>query len=279
MPQRVKVSKNRLARIQEELKEKGYTLDDISSKIGSDFKNFRYKGHSMDKDTFRDLKNLVEREIEALEIEYIDGKGEIEGLNLEKTPLVAELFGIILGDGYLQSTRRERKDRFVSAYRTVITLHSKEEQLKERTCSIFRNLVGKEPQIYRLKNSDAVQIVLNSKEFIRELEKLGLETGNKVENQVEVPDWIIKDKKYEKRCLRGLVDTDGAIYRQSGDNRAVIQFKNHSVPLLQGFAQMCADLNIGTSSAGNHAVQVAQQEQVKKFIEKVEPLKASYIDF
>lgn len=42
---------------------------------------------------------------------------------------------------------------------------------------------------------------------------------------------------------------------------------------------MCADLDIEASNAGKHAVQVAKQEDVKKFIEKVEPLKASNIDF
>lgn len=279
MSQRIKVSKNSLAQVQEELKEKGYTIDDISSKIGSDFKNFRYKGHSMDKDTFRKLEELTGIEIDAREIEYIDGKGETEELNIEKTPSVAELIGIILGDGYIQSTSRERKDRFISAHRLVITLHNQEERLKRKTCDILTNLAAKEPEVHGLKNSEAVQIVLNSKELIRELQNLGLKTGDKVENQVDVPNWITNDRKYEEQCLRGLIDTDGTIYRQRRDDRAVIQFKNHSEPLLKTFRQMCLDLNVDSSNAGKHAVQIARQQQVKKFIDKVDPLKASYIDF
>lgn len=279
MQKRIKIDKNRLAEIQENLKNRGYSLDQISSKIGSDFRNYRYKGHSMDEKVFQNLKDLLGDEIEYSEISYIDGKGKTEELNVSKSSLTAELFGIILGDGYLQSTTRKRKDRIVSAHRLVITLHSDEKQLKERTCSLLQETSPKDPQIQYLKDSDALQILVNSKELVEELTELGLKPGDKVENQVEVPGWIMENREYEIVCLKALVDTDGTVYRQTSDQRIVIQFKNHSKPLLNNFRQMCADLNIETSNAGSKTVQVADQGHVRKFLDKIKPLKASNIDF
>lgn len=279
MVSRVKVSEEKLSEVQENLKKEGYTLDRISDEIGSDFRNFRYKGHSMSLETFQNLNDLCGKELEGKEINYIEGKGKEIDLEIEKSCSTAELFGIILGDGYLESTRRKRDERVISAHRVVITLNEEEKELRRKTSKLITKIVGKEPQTHFLKESNAVQIFLNSKELTKNFERLGLETGNKVKNQVEVPKWIQENLKYEKACLRGLIDTDGTIYRQSKDKRIIIQFKNHSTPLLRSFEELCGDIGIETSNAGKHTVQVARQDQVKKFIERVEPLKALDICF
>jgi len=118
-----------------------------------------------------------------------------------------------------------------------------------------------------------VFIRLYSKEVVNSLKKAGLRSGDKTENQVSVPPWIFEQEEFVVPCLRGLVDTDGSIYeRKSGD--IVVNFKNKSKPLLKDFKQLCSILNIETSSAGEDAVQIASQEDVQKFISRVEPLKA-----
>lgn len=276
---RIKVSKEKLSEVQKNLKKDGYTLDEISEEIGSDFRNFRYKGHSMSLETFRALNILLGERIEGTEINSINGKGERKNLKIPKSRSTAELFGIILGDGYIQSTTRKREDRTISAYRVVITLNEEEKELKRKTSNLLEEITGEEPQVHFLKESNAVQIFLNSKELINNLEGMGLKTGDKVENQVGVPDWIKKDKEYEKACLRGLTDADGTIYQQSRDKRIAIRFKNHSKPLLHSFEEMCSDLGINTSSGGKHTIQIAKQVEVEKFIEKIAPLKASEISF
>jgi len=40
--------------------------------------------------------------------------------------------------------------------------------------------------------------------------------GSKVEQSVSVPYWIIQDKKYSCACLRGLLQTDGSLYKDRG---------------------------------------------------------------
>jgi len=78
-----------------------------------------------------------------------------------------------------------------------------------------------------------------------------------------------------KACLRGLLDTDGTVFRQSIDDRLIIQFKNHSKPLLEDFEYMCSELEIKTSSGGNKVVQVARQSEVQKFLDRVNPIKST----
>ena len=99
MEKRVKVDKHALARVQSDLKDKGYTIDEINSKIGYNFRNFRYKGHSMPIEPFQNLRELAGGNLKGSEIQYIDGKGESKNLNIEKSCTVAELTGIMLGDG------------------------------------------------------------------------------------------------------------------------------------------------------------------------------------
>lgn len=275
METRINLTHSKLLRIQSNLKERGYTLEDIRNEINADFRNFLYKEHSMSEETFKRLCKLVEEPLEGEYIDYIDGKGEKEELNITKSCKTAELIGIILGDGYLQSKSVNRGDRFISAHRLVVTIHEDEEKLRERTKSLISQVIGIRPSIYDLKNQSAIQIAINSKEVIDEFVNLGLETGDKKDNQVCTPSWIKSDEDLMKACLRGLLDRDGTVFRQSIDDRLIIQFKNHSKPLLEDFEYMCSELEIKTSSGGNKVVQVARQSEVQKFLDRVNPIKST----
>ncbi|MBY8986503.1 MAG: LAGLIDADG family homing endonuclease [Candidatus Lokiarchaeota archaeon] len=51
---------------------------------------------------------------------------------------------------------------------------------------------------------------------------------------------ILKFKKFVKRCLKGLIDTDGTIYVQKKDKSFVIEFVNVSKPLVKNFKDLCS---------------------------------------
>ncbi|MCL4278333.1 MAG: hypothetical protein KJZ60_01395 [Ignavibacteriaceae bacterium] len=44
---------------------------------------------------------------------------------------------------------------------------------------------------------------------------LGWKTGkgSKMVQMVKIPNWILKDYKYTKECLRGIIQTDGSIFK------------------------------------------------------------------
>jgi intein/homing endonuclease len=81
-------------------------------------------------------------------------------------------------------------------------------------------------------------IYLNGINLVNYLVKIGLRVGNKVKQQVDVPDWIKKSKEFRIACVRGLMDTDGGVflhkYKVNGKVYAYkkICFTNRSVPLL-----------------------------------------------
>ncbi|WEL23807.1 LAGLIDADG family homing endonuclease [Candidatus Nanohalovita haloferacivicina] len=102
---------------------------------------------------------------------------------------------------------------------------------------------------------------------------MGLVPGNKVKHQVGVPEWVKNSKALSNSCLRGLTNTDGSIYLRSEDGYKVVHFKNRSRPLLDDFLEMCSNIGVRGSKAGKYGVRVAAQEEVKRFIEEVDPIK------
>tara|TARA_R110000824_G_scaffold401771_1_gene615589 strand:- start:279186 stop:279623 length:438 start_codon:yes stop_codon:yes gene_type:complete len=40
----------------------------------------------------------------------------------------------------------------------------------------------------------------------------GLLRGNKIKGGANIPAWILANKMYRRRCVRGLMDTDGCLY-------------------------------------------------------------------
>ena len=137
----------------------------------------------MTPETFRELKRIYP----GKNGDYIDGKGHVQEIKLEHTEELAELSGIILGDCHIQNQKETREN--ISSHRLVITLHEEETELLRDTKNLIQGITGKKPSTHNPKNSKAVQITFYSKIFIQELIKTGLEPGNEVKNQVEVPNW------------------------------------------------------------------------------------------
>lgn len=181
--------------------------------------------------------------------------------------------GILLGDGNIRDFNAIEGEKHVTVYKTKVTLHRKEKEIIKNVETLFKEISGREPSRYDSKNSKAINIYLYSKEFIERLNEIGLKSGNKTKNQVSVPDWIKQNKNYEKACLKGLIDTDGTIYKRKNDEYTVVQFKNASKPLLDDFREMCGDLGISTSKGGYRTIQVASQPEVEKFLEQIDPIK------
>jgi hypothetical protein len=149
---------------------------------------------------------------------------------------------------------------------------------------------------------------LGTKERVENLLKLGLKSGNKVENQVRVPNWIKRDFKWINNnleewnrffrprvigCLKGLTDTDGCFYinhhKNTGYTAVSLQFCNASKPLVEDFKDMCASIGIiiskvsefnGTTQKGNRYVgyrtSTESKQKVQKFIKLVKPMKWEY---
>lgn len=273
MEERIQVKEENLQKVYSDLKGRGFTLDEINEEISAEFRNHLYKGTTFDEKVFEKLQKLYGKNIAHEKIFFVNGHGSKEKIGLIKNERLAELVGIILGDGHIDKHSRDRGDRFISNYYVSVTLHENEELIIQKVERLLSACLNRETKRETLKDIKAVNIKIYGKEVVEALESIDLEAGNKVEKQVSVPEWIKEERNLSKACLRGLIDTDGSIYERKEGER-IVYFKNRSKPLLKDFSEMCEKFDIRVSRAGEDARQVAAQSHVERFIDLISPIKA-----
>lgn len=227
-----------------------------------------------------------------------------EEIELKENEELAEMVGIILGDGGLYITPFKQ-------YELEIALNGVDEYpyvqyvevLMEKMFTIKPRRKWAKDAEGATGDEKGIELIITNKSVVENLILKGLKTGNKVKNQVSVPSWIRKSprwikenrEKWEKKfklfvivCLRGLTDTDGSIFINHQDGRAYIyiSFKSASKPLANDYKEMCKSLGFKTSSISedkyekeggeigtSYIVTISSKENVKNFIEIIKPIK------
>lgn len=141
---------------------------------------------------------------------------------------LAEFVGIVLGDGS------------ITKYQVTFTFHSKDDKAySDFVINLTKKLFNVPVGICYDKRCKAISYIISRSELVRFcIEKLGLKKGNKVKQQVDVPNWIKQNKQYSIACTRGLIDTDGSIfthnYKVNGKlySYKKLSFTNLSKPLV-----------------------------------------------
>jgi len=134
----------------------------------------------------------------------------------------AEFVGIMLGDGNLYSQES------TGNYQIRIAFNSKNEyEYLIFVKNLSNKLFNKNFYIKYMKDKSCFHLCLSNKVLFYKIKKLSL-------NKDRIPSWIFKKKVYLKSCIRGLIDTDGSIFRMSKrDHRLIrIGFKNTKIKLL-----------------------------------------------
>ena len=125
-----------------------------------------------------------------------------------KSKKLAEIIGIIIGDGNIHSIPAK------GIYQVRVTGNS---HLKEETVYLLNYVKLLFEDVFKLsmgvrKTKSGNYLYKQSKDLVFTLNKFGLPSGNKMFNNIKIPKWIINDKKYLIPCLRGIFDTDGYVY-------------------------------------------------------------------
>lgn len=120
----------------------------------------------------------------------------------ERSPAFAEFIGIMMGDGGIGSQ-----------WQACITLNSqKDSAYIEYVDSLIQKLFTLVPKRFYYLHKNATRFMLNSIDLVDFLVAQGLPRGDKLKNGLTIPDWISADSYYRRRCVRGLIDTDGCMY-------------------------------------------------------------------
>ena len=115
---------------------------------------------------------------------------------------LAEFVGIMLGDGG------------ISKYQLSITLHRfDDKEYSKIVVALVKKLFNVPVGTYYRKKDLSVSFIISRIELVRfSVDTLGLKIGNKIKQQVDIPDWIKQNKLYSIACVRGLIDTDGSVF-------------------------------------------------------------------
>jgi len=174
---------------------------------------------------------------------------------------LAEFVGIILGDGGISKSQ------------ITITLHSENDKEYSR---FVVNLIKKLFNVYigtcHRKDSKATSYNISRTKLIHFcIEKLGLKQGNKIKQQVDIPEWIKKNKLYSIACVRGLVDTDGCIfthrYKSKGKwySYKKLSFTSYSEPLRQSVFRIFRNNKLNPRFAQRRDVRLDSIKDMHKY--------------
>jgi hypothetical protein len=125
---------------------------------------------------------------------------------------LAEIIGVILGDGHLEKSHR-------TGHYAVKICGGEDDltYLASFVAPLFLRVFGKQLKSFRFKKAKGVMFYVHDKSVVFTLEHHGLKPGNKKDNDVCVPAWIFENEGYLKACLRGIFDTDGTVFPKSAN--------------------------------------------------------------
>lgn len=184
---------------------------------------------------------------------------------------LAEFIGAVLGDGHICSYKKGKK---VGVYSIRIAGDLKKDRdyhinYLKILCKNVLNLEARE--IKREKYNERF-LDISSKELVNFFDFMGIKAGNKIVNQSTIPKWIFKDKKFLRACIRGLIDTDGSIFKMSNKDPKLlrISFTNHNLSLLKDSRKAFIQLGFSPSKLINYErFYLSRQSDIEKYLREV----------
>ncbi len=183
---------------------------------------------------------------------------------------LAEFYGIMLGDGNSTKIKDYKKGTYM--IRIVGDHRYDKDYLINYVGSLIKTLFDIEIKYGRFKETNAIFIQVHSAELIQFLEELGFKPGNKIKNRLEIPKWIFDNPLYLKRCVRGLIDTDGSIFRMSKKDKNLlrISFTNYNPKLISGCQNAFTSLGFHPSKIiSKKQFFISKKEDIEKYLREI----------
>ena len=181
----------------------------------------------------------------------------------QKSSKLAELIGILIGDGGITN------------YQVRVTLNKEtDKEYVLYVVKIFEDLFHLNPTTREEKDEKVCEVVVSSRNLVEHLIKLGLKKGNKIKQQIDIPGWIKKNRKFKIACLRGLVDTDGCFYidihriKTKHYFNPGIDFTTYSFPLFLSVKKILEDLSYHPTGEKEH-VRLRRENEIIRYFEEI----------
>lgn len=187
-----------------------------------------------------------------------------------KDKRLAELIGVILGDGHISYYNPRKK---VATYHIRIAGNSIKDSdyfykyLKPLTEEIFKT----ESSIHKSNVFNCIYLTITGKRVVEFFIKVGLKPGNKIKNNLGIPFWIRKNKSLLRACIRGLFDTDGCMYELKPNWPGLFQlnFKNYDKRLIKDVREALLKLGFNVSKINHNQLYITRKNDIHKFYKEI----------
>ena len=182
---------------------------------------------------------------------------KIPKLKLEYSKELAELIGILLGDGEIM---KDGTLRISFDLKKDLNFHYR------RTFPLIKNLLGN-----KLRYESYKRFVFYNTAFVRFLNQdCGLRSGNKSRNNWEIPKWCLEKNEYSIAVLRGLFDTDGYFGYWGGSLEIMYgRFSDRCIGLVNSIQYAFKMLNfnpvIKHTKDGRYRIRIQNKKEVIRF--------------
>lgn len=142
---------------------------------------------------------------------------------------------------------------------------------------MIKRLFGLSPVIYHYRSPRSKKVAgvtISSATVVEFLLSKGLKKGNKIKQQVGIPDWISNRIEFSKSCLRGLIDTDGGVYFHRHKSHGCgcfnigLQLTNKSIPILTFTKDIFSQLNF-TPKPNKKSVNLYRESEVYRYAKEI----------
>lgn len=254
--------------LREEIRKQKLSLNKLSMEVGFKVKNILLYNKTIRKDHFEKLKEFLEMEI-SLEVANMNYEKNLGDYAISKNPSkfkinedLAELIGILLGDGSLHKNQLS------------ISFDARNKEYIQYVRILFKKIFGLDLKYKVLKNTNSAYLYYYNKKLIDKLIELELKRGHKINNRVGIPTWIKENQEYTKRCIKGLIDTDGCIYTCKREKQTYIKFTNFNFQLLKDFKELTKGLGYSFAKANKNNWCLYRKAEVARFINELRPFKS-----
>jgi len=166
---------------------------------------------------------------------------------------LAEFIGVVLGDGHIHKFQRTES--------LAIFSNANNPGFIQRYADLLERIFKKRPCVAPSdKKGGCVRIRIYQKNISK---RLGIPTGARKDAKIKIPQWILKNKAYLIRCLRGLYEAEGSFSVHKPTSTYKFFFSNKNETLLYFVYQALKDLGFYSNRSG-YKVQISRKEEVYK---------------
>lgn len=253
--------------LKQAIRKNKYSMREMSKILGFEVKNIYCKNISIREDHFQKLNSLLRINYDKKEVvfDFTKNLGHYAFTNpikkVNKSEDLAELIGILLGDGNMWNTSIR------------IAFDKRNKRYIDYVEKLFNDVFGIHLKRLIINDTNQAYLYCCNKLASQRLLEFGLKRGDKIKNNVKIPMWISENINYIKSCLRGLIDTDGCVYKSKRDKQIYIKFTNFNPTLLKDFKDLTVFMGYHFARANKHNWCLYRKDEVVRFIKDVKPLK------